>query len=55
MDHEESPFTESEKAMRLDCAKAIEVSDEVNLQEVNDYIITKRGNDPALMMKATSS
>jgi hypothetical protein len=55
MDCGESPLTENKKASVLKCAIAIEVNGEEKLQEIIDFILTKRGNDHILVTKATSS
>ncbi len=51
----ESPLTEVEKAMVLESVKALELSGEIKMQEVIDFIIMERGNDPVLLMKAITS
>jgi hypothetical protein len=41
----ESPLTNSENALVLECAKVMHVSKEEKLQEVINFIIAKGGND----------
>jgi hypothetical protein len=45
MDCAESPLTNSQKALALECAMVMQVSKEVKLQEVINFIIAKGGND----------
>jgi hypothetical protein len=44
-----------EKAMILECAVALEVSGKKNIQEVIDFILTERGDNPKLVIKAITS
>jgi hypothetical protein len=55
MDRGESPLTEIEKAMVLESAKALELSGEIKMQEVVDFIIMEKVIDPVLVMKAITS
>ncbi len=41
--------------MVLESAKALELSGEIKIQEVVDFIIMERGNDPVLVMKSITS